>query len=243
MPQVSLSKLPGLGPGAHLSGAAPVLAPSCNPSCLLSKTPSHPELKAKSLWKEFMTNRVIPLMQALFYLPHVNYREPPGNHSPVHGHHVLFRKHNQSFNWSEKCKVSSAQPLGYSSEATRSLRGASLCLLGKFRSSEDPLWVVHTFRETYSLVTASGPVLICSCLLGPISLLFLHRKLEIALVQSFANKNDKTHHQGLDLFLLAFSPSLHIIRPLSGISIHTWHFAQSFNDPPTRYQNKFGNSQ
>ena len=98
VPQVSLSKLPGLGPGAHLSGAAPVLAPSCNPSCLLSKTPSHPELKAKSLWKEFMTNRVIPLTQALFYLPHVNYREPPGNHSPVHGHHVLFRKHNQSFN-------------------------------------------------------------------------------------------------------------------------------------------------
>lgn len=60
MPQVSLSKLPGLGPGAHLSGAAPVLAPSCDPSCLVSKTPSHPELKAKSFWKEFITHTAIP---------------------------------------------------------------------------------------------------------------------------------------------------------------------------------------
>lgn len=38
VPQVSLRQLPGQGPGAHLSGAAPDLAPLCNPSCSASKT-------------------------------------------------------------------------------------------------------------------------------------------------------------------------------------------------------------
>lgn len=61
VPQVSLSELPGPGPGAHLSGAAPVLAPPHNPSCLVSKTPSRPELKAESFWKEFTTNAAAPL--------------------------------------------------------------------------------------------------------------------------------------------------------------------------------------
>lgn len=69
VPQAGLPELPGPGPGAHLTGAAPVLPPPCNPSCLVSKTPSRPELKAKLFSKEFMTNTIIPFNAGMFYLP------------------------------------------------------------------------------------------------------------------------------------------------------------------------------
>lgn len=69
VPQVSLSELPGPGPGAHLSGAAPRSSALCNTSCLVSKTPSHPELKAKLFSKEFTTNTVIPLTVGIVSSP------------------------------------------------------------------------------------------------------------------------------------------------------------------------------
>lgn len=44
----------------HTCQVRPVLAPSCDPSRLVSKTPSRRQLKAKSFWKEFITHTAVP---------------------------------------------------------------------------------------------------------------------------------------------------------------------------------------
>ena len=64
------SLLSSLAPAqAHTCQVRPPTPPPRNPSRLVSKTPSRPELKAKLFSKEFMTNTIIPFNAGMFYLP------------------------------------------------------------------------------------------------------------------------------------------------------------------------------
>lgn len=66
VPQVSLRKLPGASPGAHLSGAA--LSSRLRVILLVSyqrRPPARPERKAERFSEERMTNTIIPLNAGL----------------------------------------------------------------------------------------------------------------------------------------------------------------------------------
>lgn len=68
VPQVSLSRVTWRGT-RHTPVRCGLPSTLCDPSCLVSKTPSHPALKAKLFPKEFMTNTIIPLNSGAVSLP------------------------------------------------------------------------------------------------------------------------------------------------------------------------------